>query len=444
MFKVLGPPQSVDNTVMAKTFRPYDPDQLLLMPPALADWVPEDHLARFVSDVVDTLDLTAIEDAYIEERGYPPYHPQMMVKVLLYGYCTGVYSSRKLARQLTDSVAFRFLAAGNQPDFRTVSEFRRRHGAALAGLFQQVLRLCRRAGLVTLGQVAVDGTKIKANASKHKAMSYRRMQETEAALAAEVAALLRRAEAADQDEDARYGADQRGDELPAELARRESRLAKIREAKAALEAEARAQAQAAGKPPDAARPSDTAQRNFTDPESKIQKTTDGFIQGYNAQVAVDATAQVIVAQHVTAASPDVEQLPPIVQALVQGLHRRPQVVLADAGYWSEANVVALHARGIEPLIATGRRTHSDPGPVVPRGRPPAGLTVKERMARLLATLRGAALYARRKAIVEPPFGQIKHARGFRQFLRRGRRAVGEEWALICTSHNLLKLYGARG
>ena len=444
MFKVLGPLRSVDNTVMAKTFRPYDPDQLLLMPPALADWVPEDHLARFVSDVVDTLDLTAIEDAYIEERGYPPYHPQMMVKVLLYGYCTGVYSSRKLARQLTDSVAFRFLAAGNQPDFRTVSEFRRRHGAALAGLFQQVLRLCRRAGLVTLGQVAVDGTKIKANASKHKAMSYRRMQETEAALAAAVAALLRRAAAADQDEDARYGADQRGDELPAELARRESRLAKIREAKAALEAEARAQAQAAGKPPDAARPSDTAQRNFTDPESKIQKTSDGFIQGYNAQVAVDATAQVIVAQHVTAASPDVEQLPPIVQALVQGLHRRPQVVLADAGYWSEANVVALQARGIEPLIATGRRTHSDPGPVAPRGRPPAGLTVKERMARLLATLRGAALYARRKAIVEPPFGQIKHARGFRQFLRRGRRAVGEEWALICTSHNLLKLYGARG
>ena len=428
---------------MAKTFRPYDPDQLLLMPPALADWVPEEHLARFVSDVVDTLDLAAIEDAYTEERGSPPYHPQMMVKVLLYGYCTGVYSSRKLARQLTDSVAFRFLAAGNQPDFRTVSEFRRRHGAALAGLFQQVLRLCRRAGLVQLGQVAVDGTKIKANASKHKAMSYRRMQETEAALAAEVAELLRRAEATDQDEDVRYGPDQRGDELPAELARRESRLAKIREAKAALEAEARAQAQAAGTPPDEARPPDKAQRNFTDPESKIQKTSDGFIQGYNAQVAVDATAQVIVAQHVTAASPDVEQLQPVVAAVVSGLRRRPRVVLADAGYWSAANVVALQDRGIEPLIAFGRRKHSEPVPGAPRGRPPAGLTVKERMARLLATLWGHALYARRKAIVEPPFGQIKHARGFRQFLRRGRQAVGEEWALICTSHNLLKLYGAR-
>jgi transposase len=443
MIKVSGPPRSVDNAAMAKIFRPYDPDQLLLMPPALADWVPEDHLARFVSDVVDTLDLTAIEETYMEERGYPPYHPQMMVKVLLYGYCTGVYSSRRIARQLTDSVAFRFLAAGNQPDFRTVSEFRKRHGPALAGLFQQVLRLCRRAGLVKLGQVAVDGTKIKANASKHKAMSYRRMQEADAALTAEVVELLRRAEAADHDEDARYGPDQRGEELPAELARRESRLAKIREAKAALEADARTQAPADGKPPDDARPPDKAQRNFTDPESKIQKTSEGFIQGYNAQVAVDATAQVIVAQHVTAASPDAEQLQPVVQALIRGLYRRPRVVLADAGYWSEANVVALQDRGIEPLIATGRRKHHEPVPVAPRGRPPAGLSVKQRMARTLATRRGHALYARRKVIVEPPFGQIKHARGFRQFLRRGLRAVGEEWALICTSHNLLKLYGAR-
>ena len=443
MFSFSGRTKSVDNAAMAKTFRPYDPDQLLLMPPALADWVPEDHLARFVSDVVDTLDLTAIEERYTEERGYPPYHPRMMVKVLLYGYCTGVYSSRKLARQLTDSVAFRFLAAGNQPDFRTVSEFRKRHGAALAGLFQQVLRLCRRAGLVKLGQVAVDGTKIKANASKHKAMSYRRMQEAEAGLAAEVAELLRRADAADRDEDARYGPDRRGDELPTELARRESRLAKIREAKAALEAEARTRAQAEGKQPDEARPPDKAQRNFTDPESKIQKTSDGFIQGYNAQVAVDATAQVIVAQHVTAASPDVEQLQPAVEAVIRGLHRRPRVVLADAGYWSESNVVALQDRGIEPFIAPGRRQHSAPRPVAARGRPPTGLTVKQRMARLLATVRGHAHYARRKVIVEPPIGQIKHARGFRQFLRRGLRAVGEEWALICTSHNLLKLYRAR-
>src|SRR5229473_5509909 len=268
----------VDNAGMAKTFRPYEPDQLLLLPPSLADWVPEDHLARFVSDVVDSLDLTAIEDTYEEERGYPPYHPRMMVKVLLYGYCTGVYSSRKLARQLEDSVAFRFLAAGNQPDFRTLSDFRQRHGAALAGLFEQGLRLCRKAGLVQLGRVAIDGTKMKANASKHKAMSYGRMQEKEAALRQEVVELLRRAEQADRDEDAQHGVTRRGDELPAELARRESRLEKIREAKAALEEEARERTQAEGKPPDAARPAERAQRNFTDPESRIQKTNDGFIQ----------------------------------------------------------------------------------------------------------------------------------------------------------------------
>ncbi|HVL17407.1 MAG TPA: transposase, partial [Gemmatimonadales bacterium] len=239
---------------MAKTFRPYEPDQMLLMPPSLADWVPEDHLARFVRDVVDTLDLTAIEATYTEERGYPPYHPRMMVAVLLYAYATGTYSSRKMARRVVEDVAMRFLAAGNQPDFRTLSDFRKRHSAALAALFIQVLRLCRRAGLVKLGQVAIDGTRGKANASKHKAMSDGRMTEQEAALQAEIAELLRRAEQADRDEDARYGADRRGDELPAELARRESRLEKIRAAKAALEAEAREQAQQSGTDPAQATP----------------------------------------------------------------------------------------------------------------------------------------------------------------------------------------------
>jgi transposase len=429
---------------MAKTFRPYEPDQMLLMPPALADWVPEEHLARFVRDVVEALDLRAIEDTYAEERGYPPYDPRMMTTVLLYAYCTGTYSSRKIARQLVDSVAFRFLAAGNQPDFRTISEFRRRHGAALAALFVQGLKLCRQAGLVKLGRVAVDGTKMKANASKHKAMSYGRMRTEEARLEQEVHALLRQAEATDAQEDAHYGATRRGDELPEELARRESRLRKIREAKAALEAAARADAAAAGKPPDDVTPPDKAQRNFTDPEAKIQKTSDGFIQGYNAQIAVTGSpAQIIVAQHVTAAAPDVQQLVPVVTAITQTLHRKPAVVLADAGYWSEANVGALNAKGIEPLIATGRRKHSDPVPVAPRGRPPAGLTVKERMQRALATVRGRRLYARRKSIVEPVFGQIKHARGFRQFLRRGLMRVQQEWALVCLSHNLLKLHAAK-
>jgi transposase len=429
---------------MAKTFRPYAPDQLLLMPPSLAEWVPEDHLARFVRDVVDTLDLSAIETTYEEERGSPPYDPRLMVTLLLYGYCTGTYSSRKIAGQLVDSVAFRFLAAGHQPDFRTISEFRRRHGEALAALFTQGLRLCRQAGLVKLGRVAIDGTKIKANASKHKAMSYGRMRTQEAALEAEVRALLRQAEAADREEDQRYGRDRRGDELPAELARRESRLQKIREAKAALEAEARTQAQAEGRPPATGTPPDQAQRNFTDPEAKIQKTSDGFIQGYNAQIAVDGgPTQIIVAQHVTPAAPDVQQLVPVVTAITASLHRKPQSVLADAGYWSESNVQALDAKGIEPFIATGRRKHHEPALVAPRGRPPVGLTAKERMARKLATRRGHAIYARRKAIVEPVFGQIKHARGFRQFLRRGLARVQHEWALVCLSHNLLKLHGAR-
>jgi transposase len=427
---------------MAKTFRPYEPDQMLLMPPSLADWVPEDHLARFVREVVDTLDLTAIEETYSEERGYPPYHPRMMVAVLLYAYATGTYSSRKIARRLVEDVAMRFLAAGNQPDFRTVSDFRKRHGGALGALFTQVLRLCRRAGLVKLGQVAIDGTRVKANASKHKAMSYGRMTQQDAALQAEIAELLRRAEQADRDEDARYGADRWGDELPAELARRESRLQKIREAKAALEAEAREQARAAGKDPSQAAPPDTAQRNFTDPESKIQKTPDGFIQGYNAQAAVDDHAQVIVAQMVTPMAADVGHLIPLVTALTTDLRRRPRRVLADAGYCSEDNLQRLADKGIDTYIATGRLKHAEWQASAPRGRPPAGLTRRERMARKLRTLKGRAVYACRKAIVEPVFGQIKHARRFRQFLRRGQQAVQHEWALLCTVHNLLKLHGA--
>jgi len=366
----------------------------------------------------------------------------MMVAVLLYGYATGTYSSRKIARRLVEDVAMRFLAAGNQPDFRTLSEFRKRHGAALAALFTQVLRLCRRARLVKLGQVAIDGTRVKANASKHKAMSYERMPQQEAALQAEIAELLRRAEQADRDEDARYGPDRRGDELPAELARRESRLQKIREAKAALEAEAREQAPQAGKDSAPAMPPAKAQRNFTDPESKIQKTPDGFIQGYNAQAAVDGLAQVIVAQTVTPMAADVGHLVPLVTAITGTLRRRPRRVLADAGYCSEENLQTLEEKRIDSYIATGRQKHTAWQAPAPRGRPPATLTRRERMARNLRTLKGRAVYVCRKAIVEPVFEQIKHARHFRQFLRRGQRAVQQEWALICTVHNVLKLHGA--
>jgi transposase len=425
-----------------KTFRPYEPDQMLLMPPSLSDWVGEDHLARFVSDLIDILDLSAIEDTYTEERGYPPYHPCMMVKVLVYAYCTGTYSSRRIAEKIHDSVALRYLAAGNQPDFRTISDFRKRHLEALAGLFEQVLKICHEAGMVKLGRVAIDGTKIKANASKHKAMSYGRMKEREAALKREIRELLNRAETADQDEDRRYGPDRSGEELPAELARRESRLKKIREARAALETEARERAAAEGKDPDNAKPSPKAQRNFTDPESRIQKTNDGYIQGYNAQLAVDDDWQIIVAQHVTPMAPDVNQLAPSVDSIKKTLGTKPKTVLADAGYWSEENVRRLEKERIEAFIATKRDRHAAPLSLAPRGRAPKNLKLRERMNRTLSTVRGRKAYAQRKAVVEPVIGQIKHARGFRQFFTRGLQNVGWEWALIGTVHNMLKLFRA--
>ena len=450
-----------------KTFRPYQPDQLLLLPPSIQEWLPEHHLARFVSEVMDELDLSAIEERYTEERGYPPYHPRMMVKVLVYGYCTGTYASRRLTAKLIDDVAYRYLAAGNQPDFRTISDFRKEHGAALSGLFQQVLKLCRKAGLVKLGRVAIDGTKVKANASKHKAMSYGRMVEKERDLKREVAEMLARAEAADREDDERYGADRSGDELPEELQRRESRLKKIREAKAALEAEAKEQAMQeaeakkaqivertreeerrgrrfAGKPPkivdpEQAKPAPRAQRNFTDPESRIQKTPDGFIQGYTAVLAVDQEAQVIVSQHVTPSAPEVNELLPAVDRIRLVLRRKPKQVVADAGFWSEANLEGLAQREIDGYVARHRSKHSEPQPAAPRGRIPRNLSLADRMQRKLQTQRGRAAYAKRKEIVEPVNGQIKQARGFRQFLRRGIERVGQEWALICTAHNLLKL-----
>jgi hypothetical protein len=366
-----------------------------------------------------------------------------MVKVLLYAYCTGTFSSRRIAAKVIDSVAFRFLAAGNEPDFRTVSDFRKRHGQALSGLFEQVLRMCRKAGLVKLGRVAVDGTKIKANASKHKAMSYGRMREKETALKEEIRDLLWRAEAVDKEEDQRYGVDKSGDELPAELARRESRLKKIQEAKAALEEEARAQARAEGKDDQGAQPEEKAQRNFTDPESKIQKTPDGFIQGYNAQAAVDEKCQIIVSHHVTPAASDANQLESAVTSIRRTLRRKPRAVLADAGYWSESNVQALEKKNIDPFIATKRLKHSQVVAPAPRGRPPGNLSARERMTRKLATLVGKKTYAKRKQIVEPVFGQIKQARGFRQFLRRGLAAVEQEWALVCIGHNVLKLHRAQ-
>lgn len=445
-----------------KTYRPYQPAQPFLLPPALQDWLPEGHLAYFVDETVEHLDLTAIRAVYEDEpRGAPPYHPALLVKVLLYGYCKGVPSSRKLQTRCVEDVAFRVLAANQTPDFRTISDFRKRHLQALKGLFVQVLRLCQKAGLVKLGHVSLDGTKLKANASKHKAMSYAHMQETEARLQREVDALLKQAEAVDAAEDRQYGPDRRGDELPAELARRESRLAKIREAKAALEAEAKAAAQAAGPPPRPRRgptpkplapaPAPKAQRNFTDPESRIMPSSSdkgAFVQAYNAQVAVDGHAQVIVACAITQQTTDTPALPSVVEQLVANTGAAPQTLSADAGYFSEANVQAVEALHPEPctqteaFIAVARVRHGHAPPPAPRGRIPTGLSLRERMRRKLRTVKGKRCYAKRKAIVEPVIGQIKQARGFRQFLLRGVTKVQTEWSLICTTHNLLKLWQA--
>src|SRR5437763_12301792 len=296
---------------MGKGYRPYYPDEELLLPPSLREWLPEKHLAYFVSDVVDNLDLSAMDAVYgNEKRGQPPYDPLMMTKVLVYGYCVGVFSSRRIERRLVEDIAFRVLAAGNQPNFRTIADFRKIHLKTLEGLFEQVLKIALEAGAMKVGRVALDGTKMKANASKHKAMSYDRMLEKEQQLKAEVKQLLEQAEAADAEEDARYGKDRAGDEVPAELERRETRLKKIKEAKRAVEERARQRAAAAGKDPKQTKPQDKDQYNFTDPESRIMKGADGFVQAYNAQAAVEPALQLIVGQTVTQAANDKEQLIP--------------------------------------------------------------------------------------------------------------------------------------
>lgn len=449
-----------------RTFKSYDLDQPYLLPPDLRSWLPEGHLALFVSDVVDALDLSSIFEEYErgDGRGYPPYHPVMMVKLLVYGYCTGKTSSRKLEKATWEDVACRVLTGNQQPDHDSIADFRRRHLKALAGLFVQVLRLCQEAGLVKLGHVSVDGTKVKANASRHKAMSYQRLTETEARLVREVEALLAEAEAADRADDAQYGRGKRGDELPDELKRRESRLKKIREAKAALEAEAKAKAEAqaedarqrlaerdrqeaetgrkiGGLPPrvpdpEKATPDPKSQKNFTDPESKIMLdgATKSFQQSYNAQIAVDAHAQVIVAAAVTQEAVDNAQLAPMLTAVKAHLGRLPEVATADNGYFNPAVLTDPRLAAVDLYVATGRERKA------PRASSGTADTVVQRMRDKLATDNGKAIYKRRKCIPEPVFGQIKEARGFRRFSFRGLAQVTAEWSVVALTHNLLKLF----
>ncbi len=453
---------------MSKTYRAWNPEQSYLLPPSPRDWLPDGDLVYFMLDVVQTMDLSAITRKYEkEDRGAPPYHPRMMVTLLLYSYCVGVYSSRRIQKRCERDAAYRVIVGEDVPDFRTISDFRRLHLPELKGLFVEVLRLCAAAGLVKVGLVSLDGAKVKANASRHKAMSYEYMQKEEERLHKEIAELLARAKSADEAEDALHGFDKRGDELPAELSRRKTRLARILEAKKVLETQALEAAReeealrdakdeerrAVGETPRKRKPVDTnpkpkAQYNFTDPESRIMKVSNkGFDQCGNAQ-AMANEKQVIIAADVTPQANDCRQVIPMVdqsQKNLQGagVDERIGAFDADTGYFSEANVSYLEGEQIDPHIATERLKHHEKIPLAPKGRMPKDLTAKQRMARKLRTKKGRETYARRKGMIEPIFGQIKQARGFRQFLMRGMENMRGEWSLVCMTHNLLKLFASQ-
>jgi transposase len=453
---------------MSKTFRAWKIDEPLFLPPRVQDFVAEDHLARFVLSLVrDDLDLIEISGTYGSERGQPPFDPTMMTALLLYSYCCGIYSSRRISKACRERVDFMSIVTLDAPDFRTISEFRRRHLRVLGGLFKQILQLCEKAGLVKLGHVALDGTKIQANASKHKAMSYERMEKRAAELEAEVAKWLSAAAAADAEEDKLYGRDKTGDEMPEWVADKKRRAETIRKAKAELEEEAKAAAEAKLKAeaeaqekreaegrrkpgPKAAAPSTEpdakAQKNFTDPDSRIMKSKGGFVQAYNAQAAVDAEAQIIVAQDVTQSAVDSGQLVPMTDAIESNLGRKPEQLSADAGYCSEANLKALESRSIDVYVATGRARDAVAGTVKGEAAvtplSPQTTDAPTRVDAMRTKIKAgghASPYRLRKQLPEPVFGQIKQARGFRQFLLRGFANVRAEWAIVCTVHNLLKL-----
>jgi len=451
---------------MGKTYRPWNPNQQYLFAPSIQDWLPEKDLVYVLLDVVSGFDISAITQKYKQEkRGFPPYHPRMMVSLLLYSYCRGIFSSRKIMQACRERISFKVIVGDDIPNFRTISDFRKLHLKELQQLFVQVLQLCQEAGLVKLGHVALDGTKIKANASRHKAMSYGRMLKEEKRLTEEIKQLFEKAESIDRQEDNEYGPDCRGDELPEELARRESRLKRIQEAKKTLEAKARVAAQEAQKQREqedsenddkskrvrkrkavSEIPADNKQYNFTDPESSIMKANNkGWDQCGNAQAAVDSANQIIVACDVTGQSNDKQQFEPMLEQAQDnvGQDKKIKAASADSGYYSESNVKFAEDKEIDAYIATKRTKHNDPATKVPCGRPPKDLTVQEKMARKLRTRKGRETYSKRKSIVEPVFGQIKGARGFVQFSLRGLDKMRGEWAIVCLTHNLLKLFRAQ-
>ena len=434
---------------MNTSFRAYQPDQPFLLPPDPRDWLAEDHLAYFISDTIDALDLAAFYAPYEGDgRRKQPYEPAMMLKVLIYGYATGVFSSRRLAQKLHEDVAFRVLAAGNFPAHRTLCEFRKRHLGDFEAIFVQIVRIAAEVGLVKLGTIAVDGSKMKANASKHKAMSYGRMQDEEKRLRKEIQSLTKRAQKTDDQEDRRYGKELTGEELPAEVARRQTRLATIQAAKARLEARQREADGERGRHEDDDRrppggrgasfkrafgePDEKAQDNFTDPDSRIMKSKGGYSQCYNGQIAVDGESRLVVAAEVTQSASDNGQLIPILEQVKQNTGCLPRKALADAGYGAEANLRYLADYGIDGYVAQGRGEKS----AVPTAKP-----LRTRMAQKLKTKRGQNVYRKRKHIAEPPFGWIKSGLGFRSFSLRGLAKVTAEWNLVCLALNLRRLAG---
>jgi transposase len=446
-------------------FKPYQPNQLLLLPPDMRQWLPEDDLTYFIMDVVNELDLSAIYQSYDSSKGgQPPFAPKMMTSLLLYAYCVGIPSSRKIEKATYYQIPFRVISADQHPDHDTIAEFRKRHLKALSGLFVQALLLCREVGLVKLGHVSLDGTKVKANASKHKAMSYGRMEKKAEELEGEVKRLLAEAQAVDDAEDARYGKDKHGDELPKELRFKQNRLRKIKEAMKSIEADSKAEADGkreeirlkeqalekegkkrkGKKPRDPSdKPEPKAQRNFTDPESRIMKdgASKSFEQAYNCQAAVDEESQIIVATNVTQQANDKQQLEPLVEEIKKNIDgETPEKLSGDSGYFSESNVEYLEGEGVDGYIATNRQKHGDIPELAGCGRIAKDATKQERMTRKLRTKKGRETYSKRKQIVEPVFGQIKETRGFRRFLLRGLENVSAEWDLICLTHNLLKLF----
>ena len=450
---------------MSKTYRPWAPNQSWLLPPSPQDWLDEGDRVYVLLDAVNALDLSAICCKYDQEsRGYRPYHPRMMVTLLLYAYCRGLYSLRKIQQVFEERVTFRVIVGPDIPNFRTISDFRKRPLPELADLFVQGLRLCQEAGLVKLGHVSLDGTKIKANASRHKAMSYQRMQEEEKRLQQAIYALLQQAESTDAQEDRRDG-ERRGDELPEELARRESRLERIQTAKRVLEAQAKEGAQAeearcdqkANEPAESPKggrraspvsdePKPQQQYDFTDPESKIMKVNNkGWDQCGNAQAVVDEARQVIIAGEVTDAANDKQQVDPLMSQAQENIGDEESIDKAsmDSGYFSESNVRWLEERAMDGYVATARIKHHERVPAHPRGRRPQDLTVKETMARKLRTKKGRETYSKRRGIVEPVFGQIKGARGFVRFSMRGLAQMKGEWSLVGLTHNLLKLFSVQ-